>query len=132
MIHTNPMPAGLPTNKRVSKPSHRYGLRDWFASERGIAFFTMGVFAFLGAWFGAIVYFACWLAERVFTGRSLALALHVGAFVLCGAVTGAIKHLDHDALDPQQRIRNRYLLPAFLTWTALLAMSCGFWLFVLR
>lgn len=139
MIHTNPMPAGLPTNKRVSKPSHRYGLRDWFASERGIAFFTMGVFAFLGAWFGAIVYFACWIGaqqalshERLFTDRSLVIALHVGAFVLCGAVTGAIKHLDSGTPPDLRRPTNRHILSSFLAWTALLAMSAGFWLFVLR
>lgn len=132
MIHTNPMPADLPTNDRVSKPHRRYGLLDWIASDRGTAFLTMGVFAFLGAWFGAIVYFACWLAERVFTGRSLVIALHIGACVLIGSVTGAIKHLDSDVPQEFRRPTNRHILSSFMVWTALLAMSGGFWLFVTR
>jgi hypothetical protein len=132
MIPTNPLPSDLPPNTRVSKPLRRYGLRDWFASPRGIAFLTMGLFAFLGAWFGAIVYFACWLAERVFTVRSLVIALHVGAFVLIGSVTGAIKHLDSEAPPELRRPLDQHVLPSFLAWTALLMMSSGFWLFVLR
>lgn len=132
MIPTNPLPADLPTNTHVSKPSRRFGLRDWFATDRGIAFLTMGLFAFLGAWFGAIVYFAYWIAERIFTARSLVIALHVGAFVLIGSVTGAIKHLDSEAPTELRRPRDRHVPPAFLAWTALLMMSAGFWIYVLR
>jgi len=132
MIPTNPMPTDLPPNTRVSKPSHRFGLRDWFATDRGIAFLTMGLFAFLGAWFGAIVYFAYWIAERIFTARSLVIALHVGAFVLIGSVTGAVKHLYSETPTELRRPRDRHVPPAFLAWTALLMMSCGFLLFVLR
>lgn len=117
MIHTNPMPADLPTNKRVSKASADN-------SHRLTAFLTMGVFAFAGAW----------IASQVFSPLGLVISLHSGAFMLCGMVAWAMRSatLAPELRSEQQRRTDPLVFPSFLAWTAILAMSAGFWLFVLR